>query len=61
METKILKLFFLNIRSTVRNPLLSERDGNKNVLNITFFKFTKLSEIHYSLKEMETVNNIKIT
>jgi len=45
----------VRMRSTpVRNPLLSERDGNLPSL-IPPSYFSLLSETHYSLKEMETI------
>jgi len=38
----------------VRNPLLSERDGNYIYIVQVLFIRSMLSETHYSLKEMET-------
>jgi len=42
--------------SKVRNPLLSERDGNTSAVLTTALLATSLSETHYSLKEMETLH-----
>jgi len=38
----------------VGNPLLSERDGNKNSVQRVAIQYWAKSETHYSLKEMET-------
>jgi len=40
----------------VRNPLLSERDGNNKFGILEILAESTLSETHYSLKEMETLS-----
>ena len=55
METFLDPLFNNKFFSNVGNPLLSERDGNAVLCDIQFRTSLRMSETHYSLKEMETV------
>ena len=57
METHMLHQYSVSQLFVVGNPLLSERDGNCDYVVYVIVVFIVVSETHYSLKEMETVQN----
>jgi len=58
METLILKITIIKINSYVRNPLLSERDGNYNTCS--FVNLTNLSVRNPLLSERDGNLNLKV-
>jgi len=59
METVGLMRSISALAYSVRNPLLSERDGNYIYIVQVLFIRSMLSETHYSLKEMETLKGLR--
>jgi len=54
METSFVNVIKPHCDLYVRNPLLSERDGNGGSKSSKTTNVKNQSETHYSLKEMET-------